>query len=104
MSYEDLEEARAKRAARDKATADRGKGKRGRPRKAPAVGTEGEVETSVDVEVEGDSLALQNEGARPEPERPLFPWRAPVARMYWKIIAHACCVRECVENIMKKQS
>jgi hypothetical protein len=82
MSYEDPEEAPAKRAARHKATADRGKGKRGRPRKFPAVGTEGEVETSVDVEAEGDSSAPQNEGARPKSERPLFPWRALVARMY----------------------
>jgi hypothetical protein len=53
MSYEDLEEARAKRAAKEKATA--GKGKRGRKRKSPA----------------------------PEPAKaPVAPWRAPVARMY----------------------
>jgi hypothetical protein len=36
MSYEDLEEARAKRAAKEKATAGKGKGKRGRKRKSPA--------------------------------------------------------------------
>ena len=35
MSYEDLEEARAKRAAKEKATAAKGKGKRGRKRKSP---------------------------------------------------------------------
>jgi hypothetical protein len=34
MSYEDLKEARAKRAAKEKAT--EGKGKRGRKRKSPA--------------------------------------------------------------------
>lgn len=34
MSYEDLEEARAKRAAKEKATADKGKRKRGRKRKS----------------------------------------------------------------------
>ena len=36
MSYEDLEEARAKRAAKDAAKAE-GKRKRGRKRKAPAL-------------------------------------------------------------------
>jgi hypothetical protein len=35
MSYEDLEKARAKRAAKDAAKA-KGKGKRGRKRKSPA--------------------------------------------------------------------
>lgn len=35
MSYEDIEEARAKRAAKEEATA--GKGKRGRKRKSPAL-------------------------------------------------------------------
>jgi len=34
MSYEDIEEARAKRAAKEQAAA--GKGKRGRKRKSPA--------------------------------------------------------------------
>lgn len=36
MSYEDLEEARAKRAARD-ATKAKDKGKRGRKRKGPVL-------------------------------------------------------------------
>lgn len=36
MSYEDLEEARAKRAAKEKATGDKGRGKRGRKRKCRA--------------------------------------------------------------------
>ena len=34
MSYEDLKEAREKRAAKEKATADKDKGKRGRKRKS----------------------------------------------------------------------
>ncbi|KAF2800396.1 hypothetical protein K505DRAFT_404045 [Melanomma pulvis-pyrius CBS 109.77] len=93
MSYEDLEEARAKRAAKDEATAAKGKGKRGRPRKNPAPETEAEAEAGAGagVEVEAvsleevDSLALKNKVARlseVELARPLFPWRAPVARMY----------------------
>jgi hypothetical protein len=61
MSFEELEEARAKRAAKDKATAE-GKGKRGRKRKAPAP----EVDM-VETEVTGEAAE---------------PWRAPVARMY----------------------
>jgi len=38
LSYKDLEEARAKRAAKEKAIVDKGKGKgkRGRKRKSPA--------------------------------------------------------------------
>jgi hypothetical protein len=99
MSYEDLEEARAKRAARDKATADRGKGKRGRPRKAPAVGTEGEVETSVDVEVEGDSLALQNEGARPEPNRRGLYFRGELRSR--ECIGKSLLTRAVLENAWK---
>ena len=35
ISYKDLKEARAKRAAKEKATADKGKGKSGRKRKTP---------------------------------------------------------------------
>ena len=36
MSYEDLEEARAKRAAKEKAATGKVKGNRGRKRKSPA--------------------------------------------------------------------
>ena len=36
MSYEDLEEARAKRAAKEKATVEKDRGKRGRKRKSSA--------------------------------------------------------------------
>ena len=66
MSYEDLEEARAKRAAKEKATADKGKGKRGHKRKTPAL-------------EEGSSVPTGNEVLGPV--EALAPWRAPVARM-----------------------
>jgi len=63
MSFEDLEEARVKRATKDKATADKSKGKRGRKRKnaAPEVGVE------LETEVVGEAAE---------------PWKAPVALMY----------------------
>jgi hypothetical protein len=69
MSYEDLEEARAKSAAKDAAEA-KGKGKRGRKRKSPAP--------------EADALEPKAKVARmseaPEPAR--VPGQvAPVARM-----------------------
>ncbi|KAF1978792.1 hypothetical protein BU23DRAFT_563689 [Bimuria novae-zelandiae CBS 107.79] len=83
MSYEDLEEARAKRAAKDKATAAKGKGKCGRLRKNPAPGTAADT-VPLEEEVV-DSSAPKNKEARlsdVEPARPLFPWRAPVAKMY----------------------
>jgi hypothetical protein len=53
MSFEDIEVARATRAAKE---VIKGKGKRGRKRK---------------------SAALEADGPEPEPK----PWRAPVARM-----------------------
>jgi hypothetical protein len=61
MSYEDIEEARIKRTAKE---AIKGKGKRGRKRKSAAL-----------------------EAGEPEPEVARMievpkPWRAPVARMY----------------------
>ena len=58
MSYEDLSEARVKRAAKDKAS--EGKGKRGRKRKSPTPEPKTKVARMSEV-----------------PE----PWRAPVARM-----------------------
>ena len=67
MSYKDLEEARAKRAAKEKATADNGKGKRGRKRKSPAS-------------EEGSSVPTDNEVL--ELVKAPVPWRAPVARKY----------------------
>jgi hypothetical protein len=58
MSYEDIEEARLKRAAKE---VIKGKGKRGRKRKSAAL-----------------------EAGEPEPAVARVPksWRAPVARMY----------------------
>ncbi|KAI9771953.1 MAG: hypothetical protein M1839_002586 [Geoglossum umbratile] len=70
MSYEDLEEARAKRAAKEKANVTAGKGKRGRKRKNLA--SEAEPEAKV--------ARMSDE---PEPATaPVAPWRAPVAKMY----------------------
>jgi hypothetical protein len=66
MSYEDLEEARAKRAAKDKAIAERGKAKRSHKREV----TKQELRVLEPVtQVERTSEAAG-------------PWRAPVARMY----------------------
>jgi len=71
MSYEDIEEARAKRAAKE---VIKGKGKHGRKRKSAAL--------------EADKLELELE-PEPEPEPEVTRmieapelWRAPVARMY----------------------
>jgi hypothetical protein len=63
MSFKDLEEARVKRATKDKATADKIKGKRSRKRKnaAPEVGVE------LESKVVGEAAE---------------PWKAPVALMY----------------------
>lgn len=86
MSYEDLEEARAKRAAKEKATAAKGKGKRGRKRKNPAPEAEAEAEAETNsLEEEVGSSLPKNKVARMsevEPAKALFPWRAPVAKMY----------------------
>ncbi|KAF2803907.1 uncharacterized protein BDZ99DRAFT_398797, partial [Mytilinidion resinicola] len=72
MSYKDLKEARANRAAKDTAKG-KGKGKRGRLRKNPAP--EAEAEAS-----KGKRVARMSEV---EPAKvPEAPFRAPVARMY----------------------
>jgi hypothetical protein len=68
MSYEDLEEARAKRAAKDKATAEKGKAKHVRKRKGA------EQELCVPEPEPFTQLTRMSE----VPEL----WRAPVARMY----------------------
>ena len=70
MSYEDLEEARAKRAAKDRATAV--KGKRGRKRKVEAAAVEAEADVTAPI------LNVTQSG---EPSQST-PWKAPVARMY----------------------
>lgn len=85
MSYKDLEEARAKRAAKEKATAV--KGKRGLKRKSRMPEAEAEVEAQpgslkvvTDSSVSKDKVAWMSEV---EPAMVLEgPWRAPVARMY----------------------
>jgi hypothetical protein len=53
MSYEDLDMARAARAAKDKAATHKSKGKRGRKRKVSAREAESEVEGEVEGGVEG---------------------------------------------------
>jgi hypothetical protein len=105
MSYEDIVEARAKRAAKD---AMKGKGKRGRKRRnTGSEADEPEAEAEAEPEVAHTSKGLSGKRKRnrkrkravqaadeepePEPEpRPevshtietAVPWRAPVARMY----------------------
>lgn len=87
MSYEDLEEARAKRAAKEEATAAKGKGKRGRKRKSatPEAEVEAQAEANSQEEETGssvskDKVVWMNEV---EPAKALgVPWRAPGAKMY----------------------
>ena len=81
MSYEDLDRARAARAAKEKAAADKGKGKRGRKRKVSV--REGDVEGDADLQEAGSLMPPSKDkrarrGSVQEPE----PWRAPVALMY----------------------
>jgi hypothetical protein len=83
MSYEVLDTARATRAAKDKAAAEKGKGKRSRKRKVPAREAEGDTEGgahALDVGLSmcasKDERTKQNRVEEPE------PWRAPVALMY----------------------
>jgi hypothetical protein len=71
MSYEDLEEARAKRAAKEKATAS--KGERGRKRKS-AILEAGTLVPKGKTARASEVLVLGEDSAE--------PWRAPVARMY----------------------
>jgi hypothetical protein len=108
MSYEDLEGAKTKRAAKEKATEGKGKRKRGRPRKTPAPEEEAEAEVETEAEAGGKrgrkkrkSLALEAgaeaeaEAGSPELEAGSSvpkdkvtqmnevepPWKAPVARI-----------------------
>jgi hypothetical protein len=100
MSFEDIEEARAKRAAKD---AVKSKGKRGRKRKSTELeASEAELEPEVEV-VSSTKKVKNGKGTRirrrrrtavearepeaepepqPEPQLEPAPWRAPVARMY----------------------
>jgi hypothetical protein len=87
MSYEDLEEARAKRAEKDKATAGKVKGKHGRKRKSPApeagsLGAEaGSLGAKAVSSVPKNKVARMSEMLEPA-RAPTAPWRATVARMY----------------------
>lgn len=71
MSYEDLEEARTKRADKEAAKEAKGKGKRGRKRKIEADAPEPNAKV---VQMSGTSVA--------EDEIVPEPWRTPVARIY----------------------
>jgi hypothetical protein len=102
MSFEDIEEARAKRAAKE---AIKDKGKRGRKRKSAVLEAEAEPEEEAQPEPEvacakevikvrgtrgRKRKSAMPEGDEPEPEREPEvargieapqPWRAPVAQM-----------------------
>jgi hypothetical protein len=94
MSFEDIEVARAARAAKE---VIKGKGKRGRKRKSAAVeadepepDSEPEVARAVEEVINGRGKRGRKRAAQeaddPEPEVARFidapvPWRAPVARM-----------------------
>ena len=111
ISYEDLQEARAKRAEKDAAKEAKGKGKRGRKRKSATPEAEaatadkakrGRKCKSVVLEAEAPELnikvAQMSKAPVPETARASVvqmsgtpvaedeivpePWRAPVARMY----------------------
>ena len=75
LSYEDLKEARAKRAAKEKAIVDKGKGKekRGRKRKSPAP----EADSS---EPEAGSLVPKKKVARMSEQmsKVLEPAKTPI--------------------------
>ncbi|KAF2468245.1 uncharacterized protein BDR25DRAFT_232985, partial [Lindgomyces ingoldianus] len=84
ISYKDLKQAQAKRAVKDKAIAAKGKEKRGRSHKNPAPEAATDA-APLEEEVVVDSSAPLNKVAwlsEVEPARPLFPWQAPVAKMY----------------------
>ena len=94
MSYEDIEEARAKRAVKE---VIKGKGKRGQKRESaileadePETELEPKVARAVKEVINGRGKRGQKSAAQeadePEPEVALIidapaPWRAPVARM-----------------------
>jgi hypothetical protein len=84
MSYEDLDKARAARAAKD---ADKGKEKRGRKRKVSAReaegDAEGDIEGDADAQEAGSSVPTsRDKRARRSSVQEPEPWRAPVAKMY----------------------
>jgi hypothetical protein len=87
MSCEDLNMARAARAAKDKAAADKSKGKRGRKCKVSAreaeSEVEGEVEGGVDAHEVGSPMpTLKDRRAKRSNVQEPEPWRVPVALIY----------------------
>jgi hypothetical protein len=82
MGYEELIEAREKRAEKDAAQKAKGKSKRGRKRTKAAV--------EDDIAEPKTRKTRMNEEPEPEPattstvgiETAPAPWRAPIARMY----------------------
>jgi hypothetical protein len=89
MSYEDLDTARAARAAKDSAAAEKGKGKgkRGRKRKVPEREAEGDVEDEVEgcahaLDVDSSMCASKDQRTKQTSVEEPKPWRAPVALMY----------------------
>ncbi|RII17534.1 hypothetical protein CUC08_Gglean002374 [Alternaria sp. MG1] len=83
MRWEDLQRARAERAARETVAKEKGKGKRGRKRKTPAQEVE---EESMPLEVEaGPSRSRSRPRGKVSKKSRVkepAPWRAPVATMY----------------------
>lgn len=77
MSYEGLEEARAKRAAEEKATAGQGRGKRDRKHKSPTAEAEAEAGQSLPK----NKVARMSEVLEPA-KRSGALGKPPVARMY----------------------
>jgi len=91
MSYEDLEEARAKRADKEAAKEAKGKGKRGRKCKSAALEAAAPEPNAKVVRMSERQRAARSESLSGADERnSLFtedeivpePWRAPVARIY----------------------
>lgn len=88
MSYEDLEEARAKRADKEAVKEAKGKGKRGRKRKSAALEADtpepnAKVVRMSEASAPTRASVVQISGT-PVAEDEIVPesWRAPVARMY----------------------
>jgi hypothetical protein len=78
MKWEDLDRARAERAARDMAAEEKGKGKRGRKCKALAQGEEEAMPPEAEAGPSRPKNKVSKKSNVPEPA----PWRAPVAKLY----------------------
>jgi hypothetical protein len=80
MSYEDLNKARAARAAKNEAAAHKGKVKRGRKRKVLVREAEGDVDG--DAQEVGPSAPVVKSKEKKARFQGPKPWSAPVAMMY----------------------